>query len=522
MGELPLPATRWRRESAATDAPLDGLVALAAERWPDRTAIRLQEQQLTFAELETSVAHCGSALERAFGRSQSVVAIATVMHPDFATAYYGTSRSGNVSVSLNPLLGEAALNAVLEAAEPELLLITEPMLELIRSLPWWSRRRTRIVLIGTRRHPVPDGVQTLEQLAAGTASSLACRFEGDLGLTACLHFTSGTTGQPKGVQLTHRNLTVNAAQVAQAQGLDDRSTVVNNLPLYHIMHLNSAVHAGATQILCPMADGAEAVRAAQQEEASHLFSLPVRLARLASDPRLAELAPVTLRGVFSGGSALPEAAATALGDALGVPVVQGYGLAEMSPLVTLDLLERGRPGSCGPVVAGTDCRVVDLDSGEALPSGAPGEIQVRGPQLMRGYLRHTPLAPGGWFATGDVGHLDADGYLFVVDRLDDVFKCDNEMVAPAQLEAVLARHPGVREAVVFDHPDEFSGAVPHALVTFVDPATAPPLEEVAEFANGQVASFQRIRYIDAVPEIPRTLGGKVQRRELRAQFSRTP
>jgi long-chain acyl-CoA synthetase len=280
-------------------------------------------------------------------------------------------------------------------------------------------------------------------------------------------------------------------------------------------------------------DAAAAVAAADRHGATHWFSIPVRLARLAADPRLPGLRPRTVRGIFCGGSALPAGPARVLSAQFGIPVVQGYGLAEASPTVTLDLPARPKPGSCGPPVAGTECRVVDLVTRRVLGAGERGEIQIRGPQLMPGYLGpdgRRDFDAEGWFSTGDVGHLDEDGYLFVADRLGDVFKCDNEIVAPTEVEAVLARHPAVADCVVFGCPDAFSGAVAHALVVLRTPqdpqgaqgAQGPENEDadavaarVAEEVNADLAPFQRIRRIDAVPALPRGPGGKIQRRLLR-------
>src|SRR5262249_20308968 len=233
----------------------------------------------------------------------------------------------------------------------------------------------------------------------------------DPGATVCVHFTSGTTGPAKGVRLSHRNLTVNAAQVAGGHGLDHPSVVLNHLPTYHLMHLNSAVFAGATQVLCPGDDTAAAIEAANEHRATRFYSLPVRLLRLADDPRLPELKLATVEAVMSGGSALSPAAATTLSRHFGIPVTQGYGLAETSPLTHTDRIAAPRIGSVGTVVSGTECRIVDLDSRAVLGAGERGEVQLRGPQLMSGYLdpiQPTGIDTDGWLSTGDVGYQDAD------------------------------------------------------------------------------------------------------------------
>ncbi|WP_251094257.1 class I adenylate-forming enzyme family protein [Streptomyces sp. Caat 7-52] len=503
------------------DLTLGELPRRAARNWPARTALRHGTRALTFAELDAATDRCAAAVRQAVGTGATVGA-ATVLAPVFASLYYGTARSGNTVVTLNPLVRGEALRHVLAASRARLAFLTGEMWE--RLAPFRDELPDLATVVVLDRPPAgaPAGTVALETLLAGAPADGTADEPADPGTTACVHFTSGTTGAPKAVPLTHRNLTVNAAQTAQAQGLDATSVTLNQLPLFHLMHLNSALWAGATQVLCPDGDAAAAVAEADRYEATHWFSIPMRLARLAADPRLPELKPRTVRGIFCGGSALPAGPARVLTAAFGIPVVQGYGLAEASPTVTLDLPARPRPGSCGPPVAGTECRVVDLATRRVLGAGERGEIQIRGPQLMRGYLGpdgRQGFDEEGWFSTGDVGHLDEDGYLFVADRLGDVFKCDNEIVAPTEVEAVLARHPAVADCVVFGHPDEFSGAVAHALVVPRAPENedaAALAARIAEEVNADLAPFQQIHYIDAVPALPRGPGGKIQRRLLRA------
>jgi long-chain acyl-CoA synthetase len=298
--------------------------------------------------------------------------------------------------------------------------------------------------------------------------------------------------------------------------------ILNHLPTYHLMHLNSAVSAGATQVLCPGDDTVAAIDAANAHRATRFYSLPVRLLRLADDPRLPELKLASVEAIMSGGSALSPAAAGRLSEHFGLPVTQGYGLAETSPLTHTDRIGAPRIGSVGTVVTGTGCRIVDVESRAVLASGERGEVQVRGPQVMSGYLdptQPTGIDADGWFSTGDVGYEDEDGYLFLVDRLKDVFKCDNWLVSPTEIEQVVGKHPAVRECVVVDHPDPYRGAVAHAFVVLADPGDLDP---VRDWANAQLPYYQHIQHITGVPAIPRSPNGKVQRRDIRAWVVPTP
>ncbi|MEU4209186.1 class I adenylate-forming enzyme family protein [Streptomyces sp. NPDC026206] len=483
------------------DVPLDGLLRLAAAAAPGRVALRTPAGQTTFAELDEQVSRCASALAAMAGRRGAAVGIVATLDPSFAVAYYATARAGNVIALINPLLNEQALAYALGTAEVSVAVAPPQVAE--------RMARVRHRLPHLRTVVAPDAV-------TGDGPDVSA-IRTDPGSVACIQFTSGTTGDPKAVQLTHRNLVVNAAQIAAVHGLDGGSVTLNHLPLYHPMHLNSAVHAGATQLLCPDPDPATAIGTANRHAATHYYSLPVRLAHLAADPRLPQLALHTVRAIFSGGSALLPAPARTLASHFGIPVVQGYGLAETSPLTHCEPPARPRPGSVGTAVPGTDCRVVDVDTRAPLPTGRQGEVQVRGPQLMKGYLgAATPATDAdGWFSTGDVGYQDEEGHLFLADRLKDVFKCENWLVSPTEIERVLIRHPAVHDCAVVDHPEPFSGAVAHAFVVLARDREPPQPSALTAYVNDQVPYYQHLKYLSVLPAIPRSPNGKILRRELR-------
>ncbi|MFD9286728.1 class I adenylate-forming enzyme family protein [Streptomyces sp. NPDC060030] len=496
------------------EVPLDGLLRRAAAAAPDRVAVRTPSGTTTYAELDDRADDCAQALSRAAGGSGTVVGLVASLDPSFAVVYYGAVRAGHVVVLVNPHLRGDALTHVLSVAGTTVVVAPPEVAERVAQV--------RGKLPHLRHVLSPDAIV---QGTAGPGGRVrdAPGPAPHLDSVACVQFTSGTTGEPKAVQLTHRNLVVNAAQIAAVHGLDGDAVALNNLPLYHPMHLNAAVYAGATQVLSPSADPAEAIEAANRHRATHYYSLPVRLAHLAADPRLPGLRLETVRAVFSGGSALLPAQARTLGAHFGIPVVQGYGLAETSPLTHGEPPARPRPGSVGPVVPGTDCRVVDMDRRTPLPAGRDGEIQVRGPQLMRGYLGAVGPAVGadGWFSTGDIGHQDQDGYLYLVDRIKDVFKCENWLVSPTEIEQVLITHPAVRDCAVVDHPEPFSGAVAHAFVVLDEDAGPSDPAELTAHVNHQVPYYQQIKFLEVVERVPRSPNGKILRRELRARAAHT-
>jgi long-chain acyl-CoA synthetase len=506
---------------------LDGLLRQATANAPERSALRIGAQVVSFAELDAAVDGFAAALAGLLAPGPrtttggvelpgAVVGVAAALHPAFPIAYYGSIRAGHVCAVVNPLQGEDELAYGLELADVEVLVATADMVDRLKRIRLGLPRLVEVMYLD---RPGEPGARTIAGLAS-RASKRRVDPVVDPHSVACAQFTSGTTGRPKAVLLTHRNLVCNAVQIAQAHGLGADSVTMNHLPTYHPMHLNSAVYAEATQVLCVDPDPAHAVAAADRYSATHFYSLPVRLARTAADPRLINLKMRQVRVILSGGSALAPSAAARLAENFGVPVVQGYGLAETSPLTHCDRFDQPKAGSVGLPVAGTECRVVDVDRRSPLPAGQPGEVQVRGPQVMAGYLARdraepSPVDQDGWLDTGDVGYLDDEGWLFLVDRIKDVFKCDNWLVSPTEIERVLARHPAIADCVVVDLPDEFRGAVAYALAVVAEPEADPA--EIIRFVNSRLPDYQHLHGLELVGAIPRSAIGKVRRRDIRTE-----
>ncbi|MFJ3927856.1 class I adenylate-forming enzyme family protein [Streptomyces sp. NPDC090022] len=518
------------------ELPLDGLLRRAARRAPDAAAIRYDDGRpaVTFAELDAQADRIAGHLEHTVGRRGARVGVANVLDASFAAAYYGTARSGNTAVLVNPLIKEAGLAHVFATASVEVAFVPAATARLLESLAGQLPHLHTVVVTdgaGLPRWPAGPGAAPAPASGSGAEPD-------DL---ACIQFTTGTTGNPRGVRLTHRNLVANAAQTAAAHDLRRDSVVLNHLPLYHVMHLNSAVYAGACQVLCTHPDPLVSLAVAAREGASHYYGLPARLHRLAAQLRDAHDVSIEgvpagprLTAVLSGGTALDPSAARTLRERLGVPVVQGYGMAELSPLShcqrpgggrsdAYDAHDRPRSTAVGQTVPGTECRIVHLDTRRPLAPYSTGEVQVRGPQLMAGYLDCLGPAKveyGGWFSTGDVGYVNADGELFLVDRLGDVFKYDNELVSPTAVEAVVAADERVADCVVAGWPDPVHGAVVWTGIVLRDPRAASgpglldALDSIVERANERLAPFEQIRRVEVIDAVPRTPVGKPARRGL--------
>ncbi|WP_331746479.1 acyl--CoA ligase (plasmid) [Streptomyces sp. NBC_00868] len=511
--------------------PLDGLLRRAAERDPDGCAVRTASAAATFAELDALTDRFAACVTHLAGGPGARIGVAGVLGPEFPAAYYGAMRGGGTAVLVNPLIREAGLVHVFTAAAVEVAFVPSATAEVLTKLRDRLPALRAVVVTDADDGVVPGDCVPLAVALAVPSAAVPAGLTGpgpDLDADACVQFTTGTTGRPRGVRLTHRNLVANAAQTAAAHHLDSRSVTLNHLPLYHTMHLNSAVFAGACQVLCADPDPLASLALAARSGATHYYGLPARLQRLAgmlagTGPRPEGVpAGPELTAVLSGGTALAPATAHALSSRLGVPVIQGYGMAELSPLSHCQSPgDGGHRGSVGRTVPGTECRIVHLVTRRPMDVYATGEVQVRGPQLMAGYLDGpdgSGAGPDGWFSTGDVGYLNEDGELFLVDRLGDVFKHDNELVSPTAVESVLAEDPRVADCVVVGWPDPVHGAVTWAGIVLRDP-TAPglldTLDSIVDGANRRLARFERIRRVEVVDAVPRTPVGKPERRALR-------
>jgi long-chain acyl-CoA synthetase len=403
-------ATPGLKESAVPEAEirkgrsLPGLLRRAATIAPGRTAIRYGASTLSYRELDAAAD--GFAMALSGLRPGTVVGVTAALHPAFPIAYFGAVRAGHVCAVVDPFLTEDELDHVVGLAGVELLVATAGMADVLRRIRLDHYGLTDVVYLDQPGHPGGQTVANLARTHAGRPRP--GRLDPDA--VACLRFSGSP---PRMIPLTHRNLTVGAAQAARAYGFGPGSTVVNHLPAYEPVYLNATVKAAATQVLCEDPDPAGGVTQAGREAATHYCGQPVRLARLAADPRPTHKRTPTVRAVISSGSALAPAAAARLRERVGAPLVQWYGTAE-APMTHCDLLDRPTAGSVGRPVLGTDCLVVSIDGRHPATPGRPGEVRVRGPQVSAG-----AADADGWLRTGDLGYLDGEGVLFVVERAVD-------------------------------------------------------------------------------------------------------
>ncbi|MGO2112360.1 MAG: AMP-binding protein [Pseudoclavibacter sp.] len=482
----------------------------------------------TYGELRARVdAIAGALAARGIGVGD-VVALHAPNTPAFVAVFHGILRSGATVTTVTALYTAADIERQLRDSAATMLLTVSPFAS--QSLPGADAAGLEpnqdIVLDGA------DGHESLRDLLAAGASAPDVTFDPAEHL-AVLPYSSGTTGNPKGVMLTHRNLVANAAQseIAVPIEADDRALAV--LPFTHIygltVLLDLALRRRAALITLPKFDLQEFLRAIQDERATAVFIAPPIAVALAKHPLIDDYDLSSIKFLLSGAAALDEQLAEAVAARIGTIMLQGYGMTETSPVTHVTPWRRDdlSRGSIGLPVSNTEVRIVDPESGDDVAKPAegelsePGEILIRGPQVMVGYLNNdeataATLEADGFLHTGDIARTDADGQVFIVDRLKELIKYKGYQVPPAELEALLLTHPGIADAAVVAFADAEAGELPKAFVV-AQPDAAPTEDEVIAFVAERTAPHKRVRLVEFIDAIPKSASGKILRRELRAR-----
>jgi long-chain acyl-CoA synthetase len=502
------------------DIPYHALLSRAAERWPNKVALSFRGHDLRFRELDRFASFLANALLSRGLQPQDRVALFLPNCPEYETAFFGCTRANLVPSPLNPSYKEREVRHQITEAGAAALIVHAALWPVVDRIRQELPSLRTIVVVGDI---APDGAVTFDDLIAqGTDSSphVAIR-PNDL---AALPFSSGTTGASKGVMLTQRNLVCNTCQFADATQTTDADTVLIFLPLYHIYGvslMSFSVTMGARQILLERFDLAEVVRLIEEDQVTQLYVVPPVMLALANASHVLPEQFRSLRFMMSAAAPLSPDVARRVHQQLGVPVVQAYGMTETSPLTHMVPLDRPEAGleSVGQVAADTRCRLVDLMTGEReLPPGEVGEVVLGGPQIMAGYWNAPEetarVLRDGWLYSGDVGRVDEEGNLYIVDRKKEMIKYKAFSIAPAELEALLLEHPAIADCAVTAMPDDEAGEVPRAYVVLRPDQGASP-EELQAFVRERVAGYKQIRRVDVLDAIPRTPSGKILRRLLR-------
>ncbi|MFJ5268170.1 4-coumarate--CoA ligase family protein [Streptomyces sp. NPDC088358] len=510
----------------AVEEPIhEAVLGRAAER-ADTPALvdGVDGTTLTYGQLDRFHRRLAAAFADAGLGKGDVLALHSPNTIAFPTVFYGATRAGASVTTVHPLATAEEFAKQLRDSATRWIVTVSPLLE--------TARRAAQLAGGVREIFVCDsapGHRSLIDLLGSTAPEPLIDID-PVTDVAALPYSSGTTGVPKGVMLTHRSIATNLAQLARSVPMDEGERILAVLPFFHIYGLTALMNAplrqGATVVVLPRFDLDTFLTAIERHRITGLFVAPPIVLALAKHPAVEGYDLSSLKYVISSAAPLDARLAAACAERLGLPPIgQGYGMTELSPcthLVPLDATD-APPGTVGRLIAGTEMRIVSLDDpDQELGVGEAGEIVIRGPQVMKGYLGRPDataemIEPDGWLHTGDVGYVDTDGWLFVVDRVKELIKYKGFQVAPAELEALLLTHPGIADAAVVGVYNEDNNEVPHAHVVRQRSATELSAGEVMMYVAERVAPYKRVRGVTFVEEVPRAASGKILRRELRGR-----
>jgi len=527
--------------------PLYSLLTDSARLHPDNPCVYFQGRTFTYAQVDELSSRFASALLSLGLKGGDRVAIFLPNVPQLVFAYFGILKAGGIVVMCNPIYKERELEHQLRDSGAEIIVASRSVvkgLDLFASLeacrPRLSLRRVIttaltdyipplkkpfVGLVGIKNVPRKD---TLDFAALVNSNQPLSTFAAvdPLNDVALLQYTGGTTGVSKGAMLTHYNLVSNAVYGVNIFPVTEKDISLCALPLFHIYGLtvtmNGPIAAGACIALLANFHVEEVAKTIEKMKVTLFSGAPAMYIAINSKPNAKDFKLGSVRACMSGGSALPPAVRRRFMELTGGKLVEGYGLSETSPVTHVNPLRGGvvKDGSIGPPFSETDAMIVDLeDRDKVLPVGEVGELAVKGPQVMKGYWNQQAetdaVLKGGWFLTGDIAKMDADGYFYIVDRKKDMINVGGLKVYPREVEDVLFEHPNIKEAGVVGIPDEFSGEVVKAFVVLKDPQKQTTEKEVIDFCLERLAKFKAPRKVEFVSELPKTLIGKVLRRKLR-------
>jgi acyl-CoA synthetase (AMP-forming)/AMP-acid ligase II len=469
---------------------------------------------ITYAQLTPLVRRLAAGLAALGLKKGDVLAIFAPNSPEFVLTFHAAALLGGVVTMVPPLFTDDEIKTQLRDSGARFLLTIPQLLDKAREAAK-AASVEKIIVIGESNGAVP-----FASLLAQGEEAIEALINPHEDLAA-LPYSSGTTGFPKGVMLTHRNLVSMLCQMQANDPMTMEDTMICVVPMSHLYGLhvvmNMGLSQGATIVTLPRYDLNQFLETLQNYKVTVAPLVPPLVLALSRAPEIDNYDLSRLKLVHCGAASLASNVAEECSQRLGCQIKYGYGLTEVSPLSHASVPSKlDKPGSVGYCLPNTECKIVDPDTKAELAANQEGEIWIRGPQVMKGYLGNHKateemIDEEGWLRTGDIGYADEKGRLFVVDRLKELIKYKGRQVAPAELEAILLSHPAVADAGVIPSPDEEAGEVPKAFIVLKGPATA---EEIMEFVAQRVSPHKRIRQLEFVNEIPKSPAGKILRRLL--------
>jgi acyl-CoA synthetase (AMP-forming)/AMP-acid ligase II len=498
------------------DVDVTSFVLERAEELGDKPALidGPSGRTVTYGQLARGVRALAAGLaERGFAKGD-VLGVYSPNVPEYAIAFHGACVAGGKCTTMNPLYTANEVAHQLEDSGAKFLLTVPPFLE-AASAAAEKAGIEEVFVFGEG-----EGATPFSELLGDPEASPAPGIDPAADL-AVLPYSSGTTGLPKGVMLTHRNLVANLNQIDAALPISDSDVLVGVLPFFHIygmvVIMNQGLRSGATIVTMPRFDLDQFLSLIEEHGVTRIYVVPPIALALAKHPAVDDHDLSTIETVMCGAAPLGPELQQKVADRLDADVIQGYGLTETSPVTHMLRPDREKkPGSIGQLIPNTECRIVDPEGGD-VAEGERGEVWIRGPQVMAGYLNNEEATAAtvdsdGWLHTGDVAVVDSDGYFTIVDRLKELIKYKGFQVAPAELEALIINHPGVNDVAVIGVPDEECGELPKAYV--VPSGDDLDADELMGWVAEQVSPQKKVRLVEITEEIPKSPSGKILRRVL--------
>ncbi|MBV9166497.1 MAG: long-chain fatty acid--CoA ligase [Solirubrobacterales bacterium] len=492
------------------------IVTKSAEDVPERTAVKLDDIEISYRQLDEASARVAGVLgAKGIGAGERV-GIMLPNIPYFPICYYGVLRAGGIVVPMNVLLKEREVAYHLSDSGARVVFAWDGFAQEAEAGAREAGTEYVVVKVGE-----------FEQLLARTEPrpEMVDRDESD---TAVILYTSGTTGTPKGAELTHANLLGNCERARSLFDLGSDRVTLGALPLFHSFGqtcaMNATIGGGGMLTLLPRFEAAKALEIIERDRVNVFEGVPTMYGALLHSPERERFDTSSLEVCASGGAALPVELLRGFEQAFGCEVLEGYGLSETSPVASFNHPERERKaGSIGTAIRDVEMKVVD-DHDSPVPVGEVGEIVIRGPNVMKGYWNRPDATEevmrGGWLHTGDLATVDEDGYFFIVDRKKDMIIRGGYNVYPREVEEVLYEHPAVREAAVVGLPHDELGEEVGAAVVLKEGAQTTA-QELSEYVKGQVAAFKYPREVWFVEDLPKGPTGKILKREIKAPAKTT-
>jgi acyl-CoA synthetase (AMP-forming)/AMP-acid ligase II len=463
-------------------------------------------RKVSFAEFHDDILARAGGLYRFGLRKEDVFAIYSPNSIEYAVTFHAVSLLGGIVTPANPLCTSQELAGQLKDSRAKFLLTTSELME--KSVEASKNSEVKEIFVAGKTMPAANG--PLPDVSIHPHEDLVA-----------MPYSSGTTGFPKGVMLTHRNLIANLLQIEATRIFDPQDVVICVLPLFHIyglmVILNECLYLGCTNVMMERFDLKQLLKNMETYRVTLAPLVPPIVLALAKQPVVSEYDLSQLKTIFCAAAPLSADLTLECSERIGCLIKQGYGMTEASPATHMSPYEKEliKSGSVGVCVPNTECKIVD-DQGTELNVNQEGEILVRGPQVMKGYLNQpeaTALAidEQGWLRTGDIGFADEDGNFYIRDRVKELIKFKGYQVAPAEIEAVLLTHPMIVDAAVIPSADSEAGEVPKAFVVLKGVVA---LNEIQDYVASRVAPHKKIRRIEQIDQIPKSPSGKILRRIL--------